>query len=70
MNALLKFREIASKKMWKILANEQFKMNKDGKVLNIKSNLQRIKNSGIDSCVRILVIIYKYKLFNFMSYFN
>ena len=58
MNALLKFREIASKKMWKILANEQFKMNKDGKVLNIKSNLQRIKNSGIDSCVRILVIIY------------
>lgn len=41
-----KFREIASKKLWRILAFEVFKIDRQGNLLNLEQHLHRIKNSG------------------------
>lgn len=43
---LSKFREIASKKSWRILASELFNIDQAGNLKDVETNLLSIKKSG------------------------
>ena len=65
-----KFREIASKKLWRILAFEVFQIDRQGNLLNLEEHLRRIKHSGLAIAIvlgrkmNFYTSIYSYKIFS------